>query len=156
MSSKKIYLFGQEYYGTEIYGKPIREVIDRELRLLFELFQKLFPDHPSENNVWVFLVDDEGFYYLLWTCFHFEHGNVEDVVGMGKFCMELGYLSSLPLQESYSGINYLNVDAEKVTFQVYLSKDDFEKLLPEFKDFPIKSEVDIWIPKDIEYEEDSR
>ena len=57
------------------------------------MFVNVFPDHPNEGNVVLYLIEKEDSHNLLWTCSHFEHGDVGDLAALSWFMSNLSHLS---------------------------------------------------------------
>lgn len=90
---KELEIFGKKFRCLKYYRVEIGKIKDDEIEMLYSMFVNAFPDHPSKENVVLYLLEKEDSRDLLWTCSHFEHGNVGDIAALSWFMNNLSYLS---------------------------------------------------------------
>ena len=90
------------------------------LRELFDQFCYLFPDHPNEENVELYLTKwemNDNIYILYWTCSHLEGMDMLDVINLASF---MGHLVAISNEQVDCAVDLVLLDthAEKVIIQV--------------------------------------
>lgn len=92
MTEIAVTVLGKVFNCDEYVAYPMKDVKDRSLRELFDLFKTLLPDHPDEENTKLYFLKDTGALsgvHLLWVCEHFEGSSTLEVSGLSHFLQEM-------------------------------------------------------------------
>jgi hypothetical protein len=106
---------------------------ETNLYSVFIRFQELFPDHPTDTNTFIFLLqglyDTPRLYSLVIWCTHFECDDYESIQKMPIF-MEYAF-SVLSNFTNLGNINKLDGNSEEIIIYIYEPKKDVIDLIKE-------------------------
>lgn len=128
----KVEVFGKQFDCDQYKAVQMKKIKDRSLRELFDIFQKLLPDHPNENNVVLYFLHDKenGGVTLLWTCAHYECTDPQEISGLVYFLLDLqwqmGHMAEIH-------VDLLDGFWEKLIITVYNSPFKYPKRLSDIK-----------------------
>ena len=128
----KAKVFEKNFSCDKFKAVQMQKIKDRSLRDLFEIFQKLLPDHPDENNVVLYFLynKEEGDVTMLWTCAHYECTSPEEISGLLYFLLDLKWHMG-PMSEIH--VDLLDGFWEKLIITVYNSPFKYPKRVSDIK-----------------------
>lgn len=110
-------IFGKIYHCAKAVAFPMKDIKDRSLRELYELFETIDNAHTDEETVVVhFLYDATNKRVdMAWTCSHYEAQTIEDIGALLHFLLELRSDMNV---ESFIDVDLLDAFAEKLIILV--------------------------------------
>ena len=138
-------IFGKQYNREDYQKVLMKNVKDRSLLELYDLFEKVIDNaHTSKESVVLyFLLNDDKKVDLLWTCSHYEGTNISSITGMAHFLTILKYYMG---DESEICLDLIDGFYEKLIITIYNVPFKFPNDVSEIKNsrMDYEGEEDKW------------